>query len=61
MPVIVETNLRGQGHEDGFGASAGLQPEQGAAVVHQVELDVAAAPVQLESALAFTVGMILAP
>src|SRR5690606_16101389 len=44
-----------------FGASARLQAEQRAAVVDEVELDVAAAPVQLELALAFAEGRRPAP
>src|SRR5690606_8715273 len=44
----------------GFGAAAALQAEQRAAVVDQVELDVAAAPVQLELALALAVRRVLA-
>jgi hypothetical protein len=31
---------QGHGHEDGLDAAAGLQAERGAAVVHQVELDI---------------------
>src|SRR5690606_11319638 len=48
-------------HQDGFGAAAGLQAEQGAAIVDQVELDVAAAAVELEVALALAVGGVAAP
>src|SRR5690606_4353219 len=38
-----------------------LQPEQGAAVVDQVELDVAAAPIGLEVALPLAVGGVAVP
>src|SRR5882672_4821035 len=44
-------HLRRQAHEDGVDVAAGLQAEEGAAVVEQVELDVAAAPDQLAAAL----------
>ena len=47
-------------HQDRFGAAARLQAEMRAAVPHQVELDIAAAPVQLEVALALAVGRVLA-
>ena len=40
---------RRQAHQDGVDVAAGLEPEKGAAVVEQVELDVAAA--ELEQAL----------
>jgi len=61
MPVVTPFHDRRQRHQDGFGASARLQAEQGAAVEYQVEFDVAAAPVGLEVALALAVGQILAP
>ena len=41
----------GQRHQDRLGASAGAQAEEGAAVVDQVELDVAAAAEQLPLAV----------
>src|SRR5690606_18951083 len=60
LPVVAPADLRRQRHETGLGAPAGLQPEQGAAVEHQVELHVAAAPVGLELALALAEGRRLA-
>src|SRR3546814_13430834 len=47
-------------HQDRLAAAAGLDPEQRAAVLQQVELDVAAAPVELELALAFAVRRVAA-
>src|SRR5690606_6708964 len=61
LPAVFEADPRRQAHQDGFGAATALQAEQGAAVPDQVELDVAAAPVQLELALALAVGHVLAP
>src|SRR5665213_4376850 len=58
MPVITPCRLRRQRHQDRFGASVRLQPEQRAAVLHEVELDVASAPVELELALAFAMGVV---
>src|SRR5688572_27685206 len=52
LPVIAPFGARRQGHEDRLGAAARLQAEERAAIVDQVELDVAAAPVGLEAALA---------
>src|SRR5687768_1487836 len=52
LPVVAPFGARRQRHQDRFGAAAGLQAEEGAAVVDQVELDVAAAAVGLEAALA---------
>ena len=43
--------LRGQRHQDRLDIAAGLEAEQGAAVVEQVELDIAAAADQLVAAL----------
>src|SRR5437870_1340309 len=45
---------RGQAHQDGVDIAAGLEAEQGAAVVEQVELDVAAA--KFEQAIHVGVG-----
>src|SRR5579884_1159215 len=50
---VFEAHPRRQRHQDRFGAAAGLQAEQRAAIVDQVELDVAAAAVELEFALGF--------
>ena len=47
----------GQRHEDSLGAPARLQAEEGAAVVDQIELDVATAPVQLKSTLLGAIGL----
>ncbi len=60
MPVVAPFHHRRQRHQDRFGAPARLQAEQRAAVEHQVELDIAAAPVRLEVALALAVGHVLA-
>src|SRR3989338_5893846 len=58
MPVIAPFHQRRHGHQDGFGAAVALQTEDGATVDHQVESARAAAPVQLEIALAFAVRSI---
>src|SRR3546814_8767986 len=44
-------DLGGQAHQDRLDVAAGLQAEQRAAVMQQVELDVAAAPNQLVASL----------
>ena len=49
--AVFPADQRGQAHEDGFGAPAGFDAEPGAAILQQVELDVAAAPVELPVAL----------
>src|SRR5262245_53401194 len=43
--------MRRQRHEDGLGSATRLQPEERAAVVDQVELDIAPAAVELEASL----------
>ena len=58
--AVFEAHARRQAHQDRLGAPAGLQAEQRAAVVDQIEFDVAAAAIQLEFALALAVGMSLA-
>ena len=55
LPVVAPLHERRQRHQDRFGAPARLQAEERAAVAHQVELDVAAAAVGLEVALALAV------
>ena len=55
-PVVAPGDDRRHRHQDALGAPARLQAEQRAAVVDQVELDVAAAAVGLEVALALAVG-----
>jgi hypothetical protein len=61
-PVVTPGDHRRHRHQDALGAAARLQAEQRAAVVHEVELDVAAAPVGLEVALALAVrGVAAAP
>ena len=55
LPVVAPGHDRRHRHQDALGAPARLQAEQRAAVEHQVELDVAAAPVGLEVALALAV------
>src|SRR5690606_32210800 len=58
-PVVLPAHQWRQRHQDRFGATAGLQSERRAAVVHQVEFDVAAAAVQLELSFTFAMRMIL--
>src|SRR4051812_554101 len=60
LPVVAPLGARRQRHQDRLGAAARLQAEQRAAVVHQVELDVTAAAIRLEAALALAVGQLLA-
>ena len=55
VPVF-EANPGRQAHEDAFGPPARLQAKQGSPVPDQVELHVAATAIQLELALALTVG-----
>src|SRR5687767_12733024 len=55
-PVVLPARQRRQRHQDRLGATAGLETEAGAAVVEQVELDVATATVELEAALALGPG-----
>src|SRR3546814_8509447 len=50
--------LRRQGHQDGFGVAAGHQAELGAAVVEQVEFDVAPAAHELPVALLGGPGLV---
>mmetsp|Transcript_1038 Transcript_1038/g.3831 ORF Transcript_1038/g.3831 Transcript_1038/m.3831 type:complete len:367 (-) Transcript_1038:175-1275(-) len=58
--VVLPARRLGERHEDGFDAAAGLQPEDGTAVVHQVELDVPAAAHQLPLLLLLRVLGVLA-
>ena len=60
MPVVAPFHQRRHGKQDGFGAAVGLQAEDGAAINHQIEFDVAPAPVELEVALAFAVWCVFA-
>src|SRR5262245_60277539 len=55
-PAVAPAHQRRQRHEDRLRPSARLDAEEGAAVVEQVELDIAPAPVELEVALALAVG-----
>ena len=59
-PVIAPGNQRRQRHQYGLGAAARLQAKQGSAVEHQVEFNVAPAPIKLELPLAFGPGLLLA-
>ena len=52
---------RRQRHQDGFRIAAGHQTELGAAVVDQVEFDVAAAALELPGALGLSVRLVAAP
>src|SRR5580765_8479231 len=54
LPVVAPFRARRHGDQDRLGATARLQAEQRAAVVDEVELDVARAPVGLEGTLALT-------
>src|SRR5690606_20573050 len=58
MPVVVPTYQRGQGHQNRFRATAGLQAEKCPPVIDEVELHIAATTVELEIPLALTVGRI---
>src|SRR6185369_1000558 len=60
LALVGPTGQRRHRHQDRLGTSARLQAEVRAAVPHQVEFDVAAAPVQLEIALTVTVRQVLA-
>src|SRR5262249_29592246 len=60
LPVVAPLYPRRQRYQDRLGATAGLQPEQRTAVVHQIELDVAPATIGLERALALAIGKIAA-
>src|SRR3989338_2578127 len=60
MPVIAPFHQRRHREQNGFGAAAGLQAEDGAAVDYQVEFDIAAAPVELKIALALAIGYVFA-
>src|SRR5690554_3131097 len=60
MPVVAPAHHGGQRHQDGLGTPAGLQTKQGAAVKHQVKLNVAATAVSLELALGFGKGCVAA-
>src|SRR5581483_10410972 len=53
--VVLPAGERRQRHQDRLGAPVGLEAERGAAVVEQVELDVAAAAQELELPLAIAV------
>src|ERR1700674_5039275 len=61
MPADLPAHHRRKRHQDRVGAAPGLQAEESAAVVEQVELDVAAAPIELELALAIAEGNAAAP
>src|SRR5690606_1664572 len=60
LEAVFPAHARGQAHQDRLGPATALQAEQRAAVVDQVELDVAAAAVELELALALAIGGVLA-
>src|ERR1043165_2829375 len=52
MPVVFPAHERRQRHQDRFGAAAGLQAEQSAAIVDEIEFDITPTTIQLEVALA---------
>ena len=60
MPVVAPFHQRRHGKQNGLGAAVGLQAEDGAAIDHQIEFDVAAAAIELKIALAFAVGRVFA-
>jgi hypothetical protein len=51
-PVVIPPNERGQTHENRFSATAALQTEEGAAIPHEVKLNVATSSIQLKLAFA---------
>src|SRR6185312_4272803 len=55
--VVLPAHQRRQRHQDRFGAPVGLEPERGAAIVDEVELDVAPAAQELELPLALAPGV----
>src|ERR1700687_1206688 len=56
-PAYLPAHHRRQRHQDRVGAGAGLQAKERAAVVEQGELDVTAAPVELELTFAIAEGV----
>ena len=58
LPVIVPSRERRHRHQDRLRAAPRLQPEQGASIIEQIEFDIAAAPIQLEVALALGPGLV---
>src|SRR5262245_24518229 len=56
FPVVAPGHSGRQRHEYRFRAAARLQSEQGAAIIDEIEFDIAAAPVGLEVPLALAVG-----
>src|SRR6185369_9968854 len=61
MPVVAPFYDRRQRHQNRFRAPSRLQAEQGAPVIYQIELDIAAAAISLEIALALIVFHVSAP
>src|SRR3981081_1017262 len=61
IPRSRPARLGRQGHQDRFDIAAGHQAELGAAIVQQVELDIAAAPHQLVLALGFRPRLVHVP
>src|SRR5438132_4510089 len=59
--IITPAHQRRQRHQDGFRAPARLQAEVRAAIIDQIEFDVAPAPYQLELALRFGVRRVTSP
>src|SRR5579864_4301900 len=60
MPADLPADQGRERHQDRLGAASGLQAEEGAAVVEEVELDVTAAAIELELALAVAEGGVAA-
>ena len=59
LKIVVPTDKWRERHKDGFGASFGLEAEECAAIINEVELDVAPASVELKLALCFGRGQVL--
>src|SRR5881396_2068710 len=58
LPVITPLHQRGQGHQYRLSAAGRLQAEQRAAIIDEIELDIAAAAISLEVSLTLAVRKI---
>ena len=56
LVVVTPGGLGGHGHEDGFGAAAGDEPESGPPVIEEIEFDVASAADSLKLFLGLAEG-----
>ena len=59
MPVIAPAHHGGHRRQDGLDPGGGLQAEERAAVLEQIELDVPSPAIELEVAFAVSEGMVL--